>query len=70
MVQSRSFWRRPNTIPGIKIVEIIPTLINIRSIVKDGKVIIQGTVHKQIFYIGTDELEHHLAEDMDFSGAC
>jgi hypothetical protein len=56
-----------NTIPGIKIVEIIPTLINIRSIVKDGKVIIQGTVHKQIFYIGTDELEHHLAEDMDFS---
>lgn len=56
-----------NTIPGIKIVEIIPTLIKIRSIVKDGKVIIQGTVHKQIFYIGTDELEHHLAEDMDFS---
>ncbi len=56
-----------NTIAGIKIVEIIPSLINIRSIVKDGKVIIQGTVHKQIFYIGTDELEHHLAEDIDFS---
>lgn len=55
------------TIAGIKIVEIIPTLINIRSIVKDGKVIIQGTVHKQIFYIGTDGLEHHLAEDIDFS---
>jgi len=55
------------TIAGIKIVEIIPSLMNIRSIVKDGKVIIQGTVHKQIFYIGTDELEHHLAEDIDFS---
>jgi len=55
------------TIPGIKIVEIIPTLTNMRSIVKDCKVIIQGTVHKQIFFIGTDELEHHLAEDMDFS---
>jgi len=26
-----------------------------------------GTVHKQIFYIGTDGLEHHLAEDIDFS---
>ncbi len=47
--------------------EIIPSLINIRSIVKDGKVIIQGTVHKQIFFIGTDGLEHHLAEDIDFS---
>jgi hypothetical protein len=55
------------TIAGIKIVEIIPTLTNIRSVVKDGKVIIQGTVHKQIFFIGTDGLEHHLAEDMDFS---
>ncbi|NLS44882.1 MAG: DUF3794 domain-containing protein [Firmicutes bacterium] len=55
------------TIPGIKIVEITPVLTNIRSIVKDSKVIIQGTVHKQIFYIGTDELEHHLAEDIDFS---
>lgn len=55
------------TIAGIKIVEIIPSLTNIRSVVKDGKVIIQGTVHKQIFYIGTDGLEHHLAEDMDFS---
>ena len=56
-----------NTIAGIKIVDIIPSLTNIRSIVKDGKVIIQGTVHKQIFYIGTDGLEHHLAEDIDFS---
>ena len=55
------------TISGIKIVEIIPVLTNVRSIVKDGKVIIQGTVHKQIFYIGTDGLEHHLAEDIDFS---
>jgi len=54
-------------VPAIKIVDIVPTLTNVRSIVKDGKVIVQGTVHKQIFFIGTDDLEHHLAEDMDFS---
>lgn len=55
------------TVPAIKIVEIVPTLTNVRSIVKNGKVIVQGTVHKQIFFIGTDDLEHHLAEDIDFS---
>ncbi|MBC7082872.1 MAG: hypothetical protein PWR07_833 [Bacillota bacterium] len=55
------------TVPAIKIVEIVPVLTNVRSIVKNGKVIVQGTLHKQIFYIGTDNLEHHLAEDMDFS---
>ena len=27
----------------------------------------QGTVHKQIFYVGTDDLVHHLAEDLPFS---
>lgn len=32
-----------------------------------GKVIIQGVVHKQIFFIGTDGLERHLAEDVPFS---
>ncbi|NPV53562.1 MAG: DUF3794 domain-containing protein [Firmicutes bacterium] len=52
---------------AIKIVDIVATLRNIRSYVKNGKVIVQGTVHKQIYYIGTDDLEHHLAEDIDFS---
>ncbi|MCL4425659.1 MAG: DUF3794 domain-containing protein, partial [Firmicutes bacterium] len=55
------------TIDGIKIVDIVGSLINIRSIVKDGKVIVQGTLHKQVFYIGTDGLEHHLAEDIEWS---
>ncbi|HBR33070.1 MAG TPA: hypothetical protein DD734_00440, partial [Firmicutes bacterium] len=31
------------------------------------KVIIQGVIHKQIFYIGTDNIEHHQAEDLRFS---
>ncbi|HHV63438.1 MAG TPA: DUF3794 domain-containing protein [Firmicutes bacterium] len=52
---------------AVKIVDIVATLRNVRSYVKTGKVIVQGTVHKQIYYIGTDDLEHHLAEDIAFS---
>lgn len=55
------------TVPAIKIVEIVPVLTNVRSIVKNGKVIVQGTLHKQIFYVGTDDLVHHIAEDIEFS---
>ena len=49
MVQKQVLLRT-KTIAGIKIVEIIPTLTNIRSIVKDGK-LSYSTVHKQIFHI-------------------
>lgn len=63
----QKFIELKKIIPGIKIVDIVPSLVNIRSIVKNGKVIVQGTLHKQIFFIGTDGLEHHLAEEIDFS---
>lgn len=53
-------------LPAIKIVDIVASLVNVRSIVKNGKSIVQGTVHKQIYYIGTDDLEHHMAEDIPF----
>jgi len=56
------------TIPdAVKIVEIVPSLRNLRFIVRHGKVIVQGVLHKQIFFIATDGLEHHLAEDIDFN---
>jgi hypothetical protein len=55
------------TIAGLKIVEIVPTLRHIHATVKAGKVIVQGTLHKQIFFIGEDGLEHHLAEDWAWS---
>ncbi|MEW6524837.1 MAG: DUF3794 domain-containing protein [Bacillota bacterium] len=54
-------------IEGIKIVEIVPTLRDIHVTVKAGKVIVQGVLHKQIYFIGADGLEHHLAEDIDWS---
>ncbi|HHY47457.1 MAG TPA: DUF3794 domain-containing protein [Firmicutes bacterium] len=55
------------TVPAIKIVDIVATLTNMKTIVKNGKTIVQGTVHKQVYYIGTDDLEHHMAEDIAFS---
>lgn len=55
------------TIAGLKIVEIVPTLRHIHATVKAGKVIVQGTLHKQIFFIGEDGLEHHVSEDWAWS---
>jgi hypothetical protein len=55
------------TIEGIKVVEIVPQVRGVHVTVKNGKVIVQGVLHKQIFFIGPDGLEHHLAEDIDWS---
>ncbi len=63
----QKFIEEVKIVEGIKIVDIVPQLVNVRTIVKEGKVIVQGTLHKQIFYVGTDGLEHHVAEDIDFS---
>ena len=57
-------WLRAKTLPAIKIVNI--RISEITSIVKNGKVIVQ-VVHKQIFFVGADDLVHHVAEDLPFS---
>ena len=54
-------------IPTVKIREIIAKIVDITTEVIDDKVIIQGILHKQIFFIGEDNLEHHQAEDIPFS---
>ena len=51
----------------VKIREIVASIQNLTTEVINDKVIIQGTLHKQIFFIGTDNLEHHQAEDIPFS---
>lgn len=53
--------------PALKIREITAVLNNLRSHVLPGKAILQGTVHKQIFFIGLDNIERHQAEDVPFS---
>jgi hypothetical protein len=53
--------------PAIKIREIVAQARNLISHVIPNKVIIQGILHKQIYFIGTDNIEHHQAEDIPFS---
>lgn len=54
-------------IPAVKVREIIAKLQDFTTHVIEDKVIVQGTIHKQIFFIGTDNIEHHQAEDIPFS---
>ncbi|WP_422448502.1 DUF3794 domain-containing protein [Thermoanaerobacterium sp. DL9XJH110] len=53
--------------PAQKIRNIEAAVTDITCQVITNKVIIQGTVHKQIFYIGTDNIEYEQGEDVDFS---
>lgn len=54
-------------LPAIKVSDIDVTIRDISAHVIADKVIIQGIIHKQIYYIGEDDLGHHLAEDVPFS---
>jgi len=54
-------------VPAIKIREIVAKLQDFTTHVINDKVIVQGVIHKQIFFIGTDNIEHHQAEDINFS---
>lgn len=63
----QKFIEESKVLPAVKIVDIVPSVVNVRAIVKEGKVIVQGTLHKQVFFIGADGLEHHVAEDIEWS---
>ena len=54
--------------PAIKVDEIHAEVKGITTEVIPHKVIIQGFVHKQIFYVDTENIERHQAEDVAFSG--
>ena len=53
--------------PAVKIREILASLKNLVTHVIPNKLIVQGILHKQIFYIGIDNIEYHQAEDVRFS---
>ncbi|HEX7713196.1 MAG TPA: DUF3794 domain-containing protein, partial [Bacillota bacterium] len=53
--------------PAIKIREIVARVRDETIHVIQDKVIVQGIIHKQIFFISTDNIEHHQAEDVPFS---
>lgn len=55
-------------VPAEKIREIVGEVRNASAEVINDKVIVQGILHKQIFFIGkNDAIEHHMGEDIPFS---
>ncbi|AZR74519.1 hypothetical protein BBF96_14670 [Anoxybacter fermentans] len=54
-------------VPATKIIEISAQVQDIICEVIEDKVIVQGIVHKQIFFIGEDNIERHIGEDVSFS---
>ncbi|HCF92051.1 MAG TPA: hypothetical protein DER58_06235, partial [Firmicutes bacterium] len=55
------------TVPAVKVAEIQARVQDVTSEVILNKVIIQGVIHKQIFFVDTSGLERHQAEDVPFS---
>ncbi|HEX2955137.1 MAG TPA: DUF3794 domain-containing protein, partial [Bacillota bacterium] len=53
--------------PAIKVAEINGEIRNITTDVIADKVIVQGVVHKQIFFVDLDNVSRHQAEDVNFS---
>lgn len=54
-------------IPAVKIDDITAEIRDLTVEVIEDKVVIQGILHKQIFFIGQDNVEYHQAVDMEFS---
>jgi hypothetical protein len=49
-----------------KIAEIQARIDDLDSEVVDGQVMVTGTLHKQIFFVGEDHHVHHVGEDVPF----
>lgn len=55
-------------LPAEKVREITGEIRNATAEIIPDKVVVQGVLHKQIFFIGLDDsVEHHQAEDVPFS---
>lgn len=50
-----------------KIAEIQARIQDLAAEVVDGQVLVSGTLHKQIFFVGEDHLVHHVPEDVPFT---
>lgn len=53
--------------PAQKVQDITARVQDITTEVICNKVIIQGTLHKQIFYVADDDIVHHQGEDIAFT---
>lgn len=55
--------------PAIKIRDIVATLSNVTDEVLTNQVIVRGSVTKEIFYVGTDNVERYFLEEVPFTQA-
>ena len=55
-------------IPAIKIKDIEVSLADIETQLVTDKVVLQGTIHKQIYFVGEDNIEYHQQDESSFSG--
>lgn len=55
-------------LPAEKIEDIVASIRDLQCFVIDNKVIFQGTLHKQIFFVSLDGVVRHQAVDIPFSG--
>lgn len=55
-------------LPAEKIDEIVASVRDLRCFVIQNKVIFQGTLHKQIFFVDEDGFVRHVGVDIPFAG--
>jgi len=55
-------------LPAEKIDEIVASIRDAQCFVIDNKVIFQGTLHKQIFFVDMEGIVRHVGVDIPFSG--
>ncbi len=67
MSKSTRTQQLPLEVPAIKIRNIDTEIRDVTYDLIADKVIVQGIIHKQIFYVGIDNIIHHQSEDMPFS---
>lgn len=67
VVQIMEVTDLPLDMTAIKVRDITAKIVELDTEVIEDKVIIQGVLHKQIFYVGTDNIIHHQSEDINFS---
>lgn len=52
---------------AIKVYSIMASIRNLRYEIRDGTVVVRGVIHKQIFYVDSNNLLRHFPEDVPFS---
>ncbi len=54
-------------VPAKKVQDILALVTDVSGEVMRGKVLVEGTIHKQIFYVGPNDIVRHQAVDIPFT---